>query len=1175
MRRELTTKRQRRIATAALCLAFLSRVALPGFVNARGPQVSVSRNELLTVRPELVLQTGHSLGVNCLAFGPDGKWLASGGSDNSIKIWQVATGRELRALTGHPAPIKSLATSPDGQWLASGSNDGTVKVWNVSTGRELYSLPVQASSIEALAFSPDNGVIASGDADGTINIWNRTDGKPIKTLSEHSKAVTVLAFSGDGTLLASGSADTTVKVWDTGTWQAVRTLHKHTTKITAIVFSPDSSWLASADSDGTLRLNTSRLDRSRFTVKHDATAVLALAFDSVGSVVSIHKDGGIESWNVATGKEARSIPRDDTDAELNVASFSSDANTLASSVGKGTVNLRKVVTGEIGLTLESHSTRFNAVAFSPDNRWFATTADDHNVRLWQVATGREMPRLVDPREPLSRQESHKSYATTIAFSPDSKSLASGSTSGEVKIWNIATGFPSSLPSSPTGIDVVAFSPDGKFLAVAGMQETLDIWDLESTRAIHLKGHTREITSVVFSRDGRFVYSGGRDKTVLVWDRQTGTPKALDNAGGAEINSLALSPDDSLLASGNSDNTVRIWDLRNDAPPTTLPGHSGEVHKVSFNKDGSLLASSSSDRSVKLWDPKTPGEPPRTLMGATDSVNSVAFSQGEEGRCLVSANADGSMTVWDSKTGTLTATLVSVSNSDDWLVAAPDGLFDGSPASWNLLLWRFAEDTFGAVPVEAYFKEFYYPGLLAEILAGKPPKAAQDITLKDRRQPEISISPISVGKDGKVATQRATIELEVKEVPADREHSQGSGVSDLRLFRNGLLVKIWPGDVLNRQGSDKCESRGTGSLTCKTTIPIVAGENQLSAYAFNRDDIKSLDKSVSITGADNLKRTGTAYVLAIGVTHYENQEFDLDYPVADAVEIDAQLKSRQEQLGTYNPVVTVPLENADATKANILLALRRLAGTDSGPLPPEAPPKLADLQAARPEDAVIIYFSGHGAADTANEERRRFYLIPRDLGYKGSRKGLDAEGYKTIFEHSISDLDLEEALRPLDADQLLLIIDACYSGQALESKETRRGPMNTRGLSQLAYEKGMYILTASQKHEVALEDGALKHSYLASAMIDGIESGAADLDRDGNITLQEWFAYVTDRVPQLRRELLTKRELKLRAQLLGQQPKELVLDEPDEQKVQRPRFFYTRSRGAERLIIAKVVSDRRQ
>jgi uncharacterized caspase-like protein len=336
------------------------------------------------------------------------------------------------------------------------------------------------------------------------------------------------------------------------------------------------------------------------------------------------------------------------------------------------------------------------------------------------------------------------------------------------------------------------------------------------------------------------------------------------------------------------------------------------------------------------------------------------------------------------------------------------------------------------------------------------------------------------------------------------------------------------------------------------VPIVAGENRFTAYAFNQDNVKSIDSQIAITGADTLRRTGTAYLLVAGVGIYANPQYNLNYSVADATAIGEQLKQQQELLRRYSPVEVIPLLNEDATKANILLALRLLSGTANGPLPKDSPAALAKLRPAQPEDAVVFYFSGHGTA-----EGDRFYLLPHDIGYQGSRSRLGKEGLATILGHSISDLELEKALKPVDVDQLLLIIDACNSGQALNAEEERRGPMNTKGLAQLAYEKGMYVLTASQSDEVAFESAGLKHSYLAYALVEeGIKSGAADRDRNGQVFLKEWFDYATERVPRIGKQ-------KFR---VGRELEEV---DPDEQRVQRPRVFNMRQGGAERFVIAQL------
>jgi uncharacterized caspase-like protein len=258
------------------------------------------------------------------------------------------------------------------------------------------------------------------------------------------------------------------------------------------------------------------------------------------------------------------------------------------------------------------------------------------------------------------------------------------------------------------------------------------------------------------------------------------------------------------------------------------------------------------------------------------------------------------------------------------------------------------------------------------------------------------------------------------------------------------------------------------------------------------------------------------------------------------------------LGRYKPIVTIPLFDQEATKANILLALKRLAGTEVGPLPNGAPSQLARIKPSQPEDAIVLYFSGHGTVS-----RDRYYLIPHDLGYSGSRTALDAQGLQTILDHSISDVELEETLRSVDADQLLLVIDACNSGQALEAEEKRRGPMNSRGLAQLAYEKGMYVLTASQSIEVAFESAKLKHSYLAYALVEeGIKAGAADMDRNGQILLDEWLEYATQRVPRMA----------VQSRAGG---KELVEIDPGEPRVQRPKVFNMRQLEGQKLIIAKL------
>jgi uncharacterized caspase-like protein len=641
-------------------------------------------------------------------------------------------------------------------------------------------------------------------------------------------------------------------------------------------------------------------------------------------------------------------------------------------------------------------------------------------------------------------------------------------------------------------------------------------------------------------------------------QQTATPEASKPLGArpelvpqtgytffGAVSGMRFSPDGRLLAASEEyyDRTSRrlkLWDVAAQKGRVLLDIPEGRNTFNTFSADARLLASAASDNTIKLWDAAA-GRELYSLTGDGSSINSLAFSP--DGAMLAAASFDGSTMLWDVKTGERLAMLISVGDGGDWLVVTPDGLFDGSPAAWNQVLWRYDGNTFNVEPVETFFNEFFYPGLLSDITSGKRARAPRDISLIDRRQPVIALTA-SGASGAAVSTRTLNVSIHSKDAPA--------GARDVRLFRNGSLVKVWHGDVL----------KGQPSATLEATIPVVAGENRLTAYAFNRDNVKSADAELLITGADSLKRAGTAYVLAVGVNSYANAQYNLKYAVADAQSFAEEVRRQQTQLGKYERVEVIPLIDADATKANILAALKLLAGSADA-LPASAPKSLAQFKQAQPEDMVVVYFAGHGTA-----HGKRFYLIPHDLGYEGGRDALDEAGLKSMLEHSVSDEELQSAVESLDAAQLLLVIDACNSGQALEAEEKRRGPMNSKGLAQLAYEKGMYILTAAQSYQAALEAAHLGHGLLTYALVEeGLKTMAADDEpRDGVLQAREWLDFATDRVPQMQMQKMREARA-LNVSIAFTEGEQGVAD-PERRSVQRPRAFYRREMESSPLILAR-------
>ncbi len=539
---------------------------------------------------ELATLTGHHGTVNCAAFSPDGKLLATGSHDGTVRIWEMARRTCVATLNATTFAVWSVAFTPDGKGLMAASND-KVQFWDTDSWRGCANF---AGGLAALSKTGD--LLAASESSpfywepaGAVALWNWRTGALIRRFEKPGRA---LALASDGGSLAVAGAESGITVWDTATGKRVR---EWTTKepVWSLDFSPDGHRLLSAGWSSDVSLW--RLD------------------EPSPQILSGHL---LHAWS---------------------AVFSKDGATIATTSSDQSVRLWDTATLQQKAVLRGHDSEVWCVAFSPDGKLLATGGKDQNVMLW--SSGAAHGQMALPHEMVFRP----------VFSPDGKRIVTANLSTDsFMLRNAEDGVPLA-ENLAEGRQVIGFSPDGKCVATFNSGGwTLNFWLPKGTapqREVALEGMTAEKTKFSFvgmSPEQSIFFAIDAKGLIHIWNSDTGrllreiqgpippirnavlslqgrqiavsiesenVARLYDCATGAErelaghrdfVSGLAFAPDGSTLATGSVDGTIRLWKTADGGLIASLPGHMQEATDVAFSPDGRTLASLGRNESLKLW-----------------------------------------------------------------------------------------------------------------------------------------------------------------------------------------------------------------------------------------------------------------------------------------------------------------------------------------------------------------------------------------------------------------------------------------------------------------------------------------------------------------------------------------------------------------------------------------------
>ena len=747
-----------------------------------------------------------------------------------------------------------------------------------------------------------------------------------------------------------------------------------------------------------------------------------------------------------------------------------------------TMNTRQIFKPTLKI-ISRYAGAMNTVAFSRDGRWMATGGANGAAQIWDLTTGQ--------REMDLRKKSGS--VLSAAFTSDNRFLVTGHNDGTIVVWNRKSGKPIRKlrdHSGPVSCVIFPFKTDkevdsrglkfkvkqvekdavtaetdeSRFLVTAGADGAARLWNIQSGALVKkFPGHRGAVLTLAAGNGNDLLVTGGEDGRIKVWNRRTGTLTKEIDRGRTPVNSIALGIKDRLLAAGFKNGSFLVWDLISNREIFYTKGHSGAVKSVAFSPDNTTLATCGKDRVVRLWSLQN-GKILGQLEGHEDTINSVAFSP--DRNHIVTAGNDRTVRFWERDSYQEITRLISM--RDGWAVVSPEGYFDGTldgdlEDRLDAIQWTINKRAYG---VDGFLEGYYRPALLGRVLAGislKSGKGTPNISQGFYLPPEMRIS--SPMPDSRLRDRRIKVVVEASDL--------GGGINEIRLFQNGKILD-------DEKAQRKVTNKGKQDMRESKTYSVVLadGENLFKAIGFNNDRIEGepAEIAVSYVGSDRTPPPAL-HLFVVGINGYRNSSLDLNFCVPDANGIVKYFSLSYK--GLFAAIKKNELYDSQATRKEILSMMRMVENVPS-------------------QDTVVIYFAGHG--DTVGDD---WFFVPYDIS--------STDNDNILRKTGISSPELRSLITKSDAGRILLLLDSCKSGAAVDFMTEFE---DHRPFALLTRATGIHIAAAAARKQYASELKQLGHGVFTYSLLEALQGKADRKPFDGHISVLEILSYIKKIMPEL-------------------------------------------------------------